>query len=140
MLNKVLTLTDGTYTLPELDTDIPQGDVPGGNIKIFDTHIAKAKIVFPLLVKELAELAEADRPDKRAVFAAINTIAANYESIALLLEEPLTMEDVAQRLTSVKAGYLCEGGKLTPVWRIEAGGHKESLYFDLYTAEKYGLD
>lgn len=88
----------------------------------------------------VTELTEAERPDKQEVFAAINAIAANYEDIARLLGEPLTMEAVAQRLTSVKAGYLCEGGKLTPVWKIEADGLKESLYFDLYTAEKYGLD
>ena len=83
MLNKVLTLTDGTYTLPELDTDIPQGDVPGGNIKIFDTHIAKAKIVFPLLVKELAELAEAGQ--EKAVVCVCGGSGVGKTGIAAIL-------------------------------------------------------
>ena len=104
-------------------------EVSGGVVSYF---YAKRPLV--------AEPAEGEQPDKQAVFAAVNAIAANYESIARLLGEPLTMEAVAQRITSMRFGYLCEGEKLTPVWKIDASGLDESLYFDLYTAEKYGLD
>jgi hypothetical protein len=90
----------------------------------------------PFVAEPSADAKQAKEP----VFAAINTIAANYESIAQMLGEELTMEEVAQRLTSVKYGYLCEEGALSPVWEIKAAGLNESLYFDLYTAKSYGLD
>ncbi len=37
---------------------IPKGDMPGDKIQIDDTHIAKARTVFPLLVKKMKDWAE----------------------------------------------------------------------------------
>lgn len=74
------------------------------------------------------------------VFSALNTIAANYQNIAAALGEDLSMEAVAQRLTSVKYGYYADGDRLVPVWQIGVKGLAKPLYFDLYTSEQYGLD
>ncbi len=74
------------------------------------------------------------------VFSAINTIAANYEKIAKALHEELSMEEVAQKITSVQHGYLACDNTLTPIWQIKVKGIDEPLYFDLYTSEQYGLD
>ena len=41
-----------SIVIPE---DIPHGDMPGDKIEIGESHIAKAKTIFPILVKELQE-------------------------------------------------------------------------------------
>ena len=38
-----------------IPADIPHGDMPGDKIEIGDSHTAKAKTIFPSLVKELKE-------------------------------------------------------------------------------------
>ncbi len=43
------------WKAPELQGDMPHGDMPGDKIAINDTHIAKASKIFPELVKLLAE-------------------------------------------------------------------------------------
>ncbi len=78
--------------------------------------------------------------EKTEVFSAVNTIAANYENISLLLHEELSMEEVAQKISSVKSGYLAHESSLLPVWQIKVKGIDKPLYFDLYTSEQYGLD
>ena len=44
-------------TIPD---DIPHGDMPGDKIEIGESHIAKAKTIFPLLIKELLLLCAED--------------------------------------------------------------------------------
>ena len=46
------------WNAPELKDDIPHGDMPGDKIKIDDTHIDKAKKIFPLLIKEMEKCAK----------------------------------------------------------------------------------
>lgn len=53
MLNKVDQLISEGYSLPEVTSDIPHGDMPGDKICIDNGHIEKAKTIFPLLLKEL---------------------------------------------------------------------------------------
>ena len=68
-------------TIPE---DIPHGDMPGDKIEIGESHIAKAKTIFPILVKELAAKMEAN-PYSRAVVAVCGGSGVGKSEIASLL-------------------------------------------------------
>lgn len=46
----------GKWKAPELKQDMPHGDMPGDKIAIGEDHINKASTIFPLLIKELAEI------------------------------------------------------------------------------------
>ncbi len=64
--------------------DIPHGDMPGDKIEIGDSHIAKAKTIFPILVKELQEKMNAN-PYNRAVIAVCGGSGVGKSEIASLL-------------------------------------------------------
>ncbi len=64
--------------------DIPHGDMPGDKIEIGESHIAKAKTIFPILVKELQEKMSAN-PYKRAVVAVCGGSGVGKSEIASLL-------------------------------------------------------
>ena len=68
-------------SIPE---DIPHGDMPGDKIEIGESHIAKARTIFPLLVKELKEKMEAN-PYGRAVVAVCGGSGVGKSEIASLL-------------------------------------------------------
>ncbi len=72
-------LTD--LTIPE---DIPHGDMPGDKIEIGESHIAKAKTIFPVLIKELKEKMTAN-PYNRAVVAVCGGSGVGKSEIASLL-------------------------------------------------------
>ena len=55
MLEKLTKLLAEGYDFPEITPDIPHGDMPGDKIEIGESHIAKAKVIFPELLKELQE-------------------------------------------------------------------------------------
>ncbi len=64
--------------------DIPHGDMPGDKIEIGESHIAKAKKVFPILVKELEEKMSKN-PCNRAVVAVCGGSGVGKSEIASLL-------------------------------------------------------
>ncbi len=68
-------------TIPQ---DIPHGDMPGDKVEIEDGHIAKAKTIFPILVKELEEKMSAN-PYNRAVVAVCGGSGVGKSEIASLL-------------------------------------------------------
>ena len=68
-------------TIPD---DIPHGDMPGDKIEIGESHIAKAKTIFPLLIKELREKMSAN-PYNRAVVAVCGGSGVGKSEIASLL-------------------------------------------------------
>lgn len=67
-----------------IPADIPHGDMPGDKIEIGDSHIAKAKTIFPQLVKEL-EKVMAGNPYSRAVVAVCGGSGVGKSEIASLL-------------------------------------------------------
>ncbi len=68
-------------TIPD---NIPQGDMPGDKIEIGESHISKAKTIFPLLVKELEEKMNKN-PYSRAVVAVCGGSGVGKSEIASLL-------------------------------------------------------
>ncbi len=64
--------------------DIPHGDMPGDKIEIGESHIAKARTIFPILVKEL-EAKMNSNPYKRAVIAVCGGSGVGKSEIASLL-------------------------------------------------------
>ena len=74
----------GIVTGLEIPADIPHGDMPGDKIEIGESHIAKAKTIFPILVKELKEKMSAN-PYSRAVVAVCGGSGVGKSEIASLL-------------------------------------------------------
>ncbi|WP_081860993.1 adenylylsulfate kinase [Butyrivibrio sp. AE2032] len=70
-----------SIVIPE---DIPHGDMPGDKIEIGESHIAKAKTIFPILVKELQAKMSAN-PYSRAVVAVCGGSGVGKSEIASLL-------------------------------------------------------
>ena len=70
-----------SITIPE---DIPHGDMPGDKIEIGESHIAKARTIFPVLIKELKEKMTAN-PYSRAVVAVCGGSGVGKSEIASLL-------------------------------------------------------
>ncbi len=68
----------------EVPEDIPHGDMPGDKIEIGESHIAKAKTIFPILVKELQEKMSKN-PYARAVVAVCGGSGVGKSEIASLL-------------------------------------------------------
>jgi alpha-galactosidase len=79
-LSKAATIVSN-ISIPD---DIPHGDMPGDKIEIGESHIAKARTIFPLLVKELSEKMAAN-PYKRAVVAVCGGSGVGKSEIASLL-------------------------------------------------------
>ena len=83
MLDRVMEIIDGAFELPPLREDIPQGDVPGGRIRIYENHKEKADQVFPLLLKELSALSSSGR--KKAVVSIYGGSGVGKTGIAAIL-------------------------------------------------------
>ncbi len=77
--NAVETVKD--ISIPE---DIPHGDMPGDKIEIGESHIAKAKTIFPLLINKLKETMSAN-PYNRAVVSVCGGSGVCKSEIASLL-------------------------------------------------------
>ena len=67
-----------------IPADIPQGDMPGDKIEIGESHIAKAKTIFPILIEELKNTTGAN-PYSRAVVAVCGGSGVGKSEIASLL-------------------------------------------------------
>ncbi len=63
---------------------IPHGDMPGDKVEIGESHIAKARTIFPLLVKNLKEVM-GKNPYNRAVIAVCGGSGVGKSEIASLL-------------------------------------------------------
>ena len=74
----------GIVSALEIPEDIPHGDMPGDKIEIGESHIAKAKTIFPILVKELKEKMSSN-PYSRAVVAVCGGSGVGKSEIASLL-------------------------------------------------------
>ncbi len=84
----------------ELDTkeisipaDIPHGDMPGDKIEIGDSHIAKAKTIFPRLLEELSKVTAAN-PYGRAVVTVCGGSGVGKSEIASLLSYMLEQSGI----------------------------------------------
>ncbi len=67
-----------------IPADIPQGDMPGDKIEIGDSHISKAKTIFPALVEELKKATDKNSYG-RAVVAVCGGSGVGKSEIASLL-------------------------------------------------------
>ena len=67
-----------------IPADIPHGDMPGDKIEIGESHIAKAKTVFPILIKYLSEVTSKN-PYGRAVVTVCGGSGVGKSEIASLL-------------------------------------------------------
>ncbi|SFP98869.1 hypothetical protein SAMN04487928_11453 [Butyrivibrio proteoclasticus] len=68
----------------KIPEDIPHGDMPGDKIEIGESHIEKAKTIFPVLIKELKEKMGAN-PYNRSVVAVCGGSGVGKSEIASLL-------------------------------------------------------
>ena len=95
-------------------------EVTGGKISYYYRNV-------PAVEKASGKMQEA--------FSAVNTIALNYEKLKEVLGEELSIDAIADRIVSMKYGYLVRDGEAIPAWEIALRGTNEKAYFDLYTAE-----
>ena len=77
----------------EIPKDIPHGDMPGDKVEIEEGHIAKARTIFPLLVKELEEKMSSN-PYNRAVVAVCGGSGVGKSEIASLLSYMLEAAEI----------------------------------------------
>ncbi|SDB03302.1 alpha-galactosidase [Butyrivibrio sp. INlla16] len=68
----------------QIPSDIPHGDMPGDKIEIGESHIAKAKTIFPRLLEELTKVTAAN-PYGRAVITVCGGSGVGKSEIASLL-------------------------------------------------------
>lgn len=84
-LNATLSFVDGL----NIPSDIPHGDMPGDKIEIGDSHIAKARTIFPALVEQLKKAA-ASNSFGRAVVCVHGGSGVGKSEIASILSYMLT--------------------------------------------------
>ena len=71
-------------TAIEIPSDIPHGDMPGDKIEIGESHIAKARTIFPVLLGELAKVTSSNKYG-RAVITVCGGSGVGKSEIASLL-------------------------------------------------------
>ena len=76
-----------------IPSDIPHGDMPGDKIEIGDSHIAKAKTIFPILLEELSKVTAAN-PYGRAVVTVCGGSGVGKSEIASLLSYMLEQSGI----------------------------------------------
>ncbi len=76
-----------------IPSDIPHGDMPGDKIEIGDSHIAKAKTIFPRLLEELSKVTAAN-PYGRAVVTVCGGSGVGKSEIASLLSYMLEQSGI----------------------------------------------
>ena len=76
-----------------IPADIPHGDMPGDKIEIGDSHIAKAKTIFPRLLEELSKVTAAN-PYGRAVVTVCGGSGVGKSEIASLLSYMLEQSGI----------------------------------------------
>ena len=84
-LNNSLAAVDGL----NIPSDIPHGDMPGDKIEIGESHIAKARTIYPALVEELKK-AVASNEFNRAVIAVHGGSGVGKSEIASILSYMLS--------------------------------------------------
>lgn len=55
------------WQLPELDDDMPQGDMPGDRIEIVQAHVEKAELIFPKLLEFMVSHLEKTQTNKLVI-------------------------------------------------------------------------
>lgn len=63
---------------------IPKGDMPGDQIKIGDSHLAKANVIFPVLLKAIIEILN-DNPNQKAIVSVHGGSGVGKSEIGALL-------------------------------------------------------
>jgi alpha-galactosidase len=74
----------GSWKAPALPKEIPHGDMPGDKVQIEETHIAKAGVIFPQLIKGLLPYFK-ENPYQRAVVTVCGGSGVGKSEIASLL-------------------------------------------------------
>lgn len=82
-LESILENLSGIYNIDDTE-NIPKGDMPGDKIKIGESHIKKAQIILPRLLKMLVPILN-ENPNKRAVVAVCGGSGVGKSEIASLL-------------------------------------------------------
>ncbi|WP_408070807.1 adenylylsulfate kinase [Butyrivibrio sp. JL13D10] len=77
----------------QIPSDIPHGDMPGDKIEIGESHIAKAKTVFPKLLEELSKVTTSN-PYGRAVITVCGGSGVGKSEIASLLSYMLEQSGI----------------------------------------------
>ncbi len=77
----------------DIPADIPNGDMPGDKIEIGESHIEKARTIFPELVKEIQKAASAN-PYHRATVCVCGGSGVGKSEIASILSYMLTQAGV----------------------------------------------
>ncbi len=77
----------------EIPSDIPHGDMPGDKIEIGESHIAKAKTIFPKLLEELSTVTSKN-PYGRAVVTVCGGSGVGKSEIASLLSYMLEQSGI----------------------------------------------
>lgn len=77
------------WNMPEIPSDIPYGDMPGDKIEIRQGHIAKAKEIFPALLKEL-KVSIGENREGKAVVTVCGGSGVGKSEIASLLSYMLS--------------------------------------------------
>lgn len=72
-------IRDG-YEFPEITGEIPHGDMPGDKVEISESHIRKAQVIFPELLKKLQENGQ-----EKAVLAVCGGSGVGKSEIASVL-------------------------------------------------------
>ena len=70
------------WTPPELPAEIPQGDMPGDRVKIYEDAVEKANLLFPLLLKWREEFST---ENKKCVISVSGGSGVGKTSIASVL-------------------------------------------------------
>lgn len=89
------------WTAPEIadPSSIPHGDMPGDKVEIGQSHIEKAGVIFPQLVKHLKEVAT-QNPHQRAVVAVCGGSGVGKSEIASLLGYYLSQAGIGSYVLS----------------------------------------
>lgn len=74
----------GAYTPPSVPQEIPQGDMPGDQVRIKEDHIKKANTIFPKLLQQLIPVLK-ERGEQKAVITVCGGSGVGKSEIASLL-------------------------------------------------------
>lgn len=84
MSNDLLSRLSRSWSQPEIPEQIPQGDMPGDQVRIGPEHIAKSGVIFPRLLELLAETVKQTGRDKVVVAVCGGSGVGKSETASLL--------------------------------------------------------
>jgi alpha-galactosidase len=73
-----------TWIPPVIPEEIPHGDMPGDKVEIGETHIGKANIIFPELIRQIAPIAESSKNGKVVIAVCGGSGVGKSETASLL--------------------------------------------------------